>query len=285
MKINVEKGTIVLADITGYSSRARFVEETLGVAALAQLNSGIQALIDTALVSAGTSRSDRVVAATGDGALLHFEAADQALRFAVSLLAVCASRNASRTDPLAQLLFRIGIGTGDIAIDSEATLGNGLAGMAIVRAARLEPKADDQGILIDPETYDSASSAVRTAYVGPVTVDGKHGETFLAYRYASQSSASGAFQPSPADPIDPGDQRQRRELVRKIIAQLKALTRAAQIQILESGLGIPPSQRPSDTLTIEQRGLGLLNWAEAENLLALLHGDLIALLGTVSGKT
>lgn len=173
------KSTAVLVDLVGYSDMSRLLEDSLGVQATLSLNQQVQRLIGDALADAGGTASDNIVMTTGDGALLTFNAPDQALVFAVGLHRCAARHNAGVTEPRAHRVFRVGISTGEIAVDPNT---GAPAGMAISRAARLEAKADPGGVLIDSESWNAASGEAKAAYHGPEDILGKRDEHFEAYR-------------------------------------------------------------------------------------------------------
>jgi TolB-like protein/class 3 adenylate cyclase/Tfp pilus assembly protein PilF len=173
------KSTAVLVDLVGYSDMSRLLEDSLGVQATLSLNQQVQRLIGDALAEAGGAAAENVVMTTGDGALLTFADVDQALQFAVSLHRYAARHNAGVTEPRARRVFRVGISTGEIAVDP---ITGSPAGMAISRAARLEAKADPGGVLIDSESWHAASGEPKTAYHGPEDISGKRDEHFEAYR-------------------------------------------------------------------------------------------------------
>jgi TolB-like protein/class 3 adenylate cyclase/Tfp pilus assembly protein PilF len=173
------KSTAVLVDLVGYSDMSRLLEDSLGVQATLSLNQQVQRLIGDALSESGGTAADNVVMTTGDGALLTFVAPDQALDFAVALHKCAARHNAGVTEPRARRIFRVGISTGEIAVDPNT---GSPAGMAISRAARLEAKADPGGVLIDSESWNAASGEPKAAYDGPEDISGKRDEHFEAYR-------------------------------------------------------------------------------------------------------
>ena len=173
------KSTAVLVDLVGYSDMSRLLEDSLGVQATLSLNQQVQRLIGDALSECGGAAADNVVMTTGDGALLTFTKPDQALDFAVRLHRCAARHNAGVTEPRARRVFRVGISTGEIAVDPNT---GSPAGMAISRAARLEAKADPGGVLIDSESWNAASSEPKAGYHGPEDISGKRDEHFEAYR-------------------------------------------------------------------------------------------------------
>lgn len=173
------KSTAVLVDLVGYSDMSRLLEDSLGVQATLSLNQQVQRLIGDALSESGGTAADNVVMTTGDGALLTFTGPDQALDFATALHKCAARHNAGVTEPRARRIFRVGISTGEIAVDPNT---GSPAGMAISRAARLEAKADPGGTLIDSESWHAASGDAKATYHGPEDISGKRDEHFEAYR-------------------------------------------------------------------------------------------------------
>ena len=173
------KSTAVLVDLVGYSDMSRLLEDSLGVQATLSLNQQVQRLIGDALAEAGGSAADNVVMTTGDGALLTFPHPDTALHFTERLHRCAARHNAGVTEPRARRVFRVGISTGEIAVDPDT---GSPAGMAISRAARLEAKADPGGVLIDSESWNAADAELKAIYQGPEDISGKRDEHFGAYR-------------------------------------------------------------------------------------------------------
>src|ERR1700739_3064567 len=90
----------------------------------------------------------RLVKTTGDGVLLEFPSAVDAVESPVAVQAVMAQRN----EGIAQdrrMLFRIGVNLGDILIEGEDILGDG-----VNVAARLEGIAEPGGVCLSASAYD-----------------------------------------------------------------------------------------------------------------------------------
>ncbi len=173
------KTTAVLVDLVGYSDMSQLLEDSLGVQATLSLNQQVQRLITDALADAGGTVVDNIFLTTGDGALLKFASVDPALVFATRLHERAAQHNIGVTEPRARRVFRVGIGTGEIAVDPDT---GAPAGMAISRAARLEAKADPGGVLIDGESWHAACDNLKSPYHGPEDISGKRDEHFSAWR-------------------------------------------------------------------------------------------------------
>jgi adenylate cyclase len=90
----------------------------------------------------------RIVKTTGDGILLEFASAVEAVRCAVDVQRGMAERNA-QVPADSRIQFRIGINVGDIISDSNDIYGDG-----VNVAARLEALAEPGGVLVSRSVYD-----------------------------------------------------------------------------------------------------------------------------------
>jgi TolB-like protein len=99
-----------------------------------------------------------LVKTTGDGVLLEFPSVVDAVECAVAVQAVMAERNEGvATDR--RMLFRIGINLGDILIEGEDILGDG-----VNIAARLEGIAEPGGICISSSAYEQVRGKVAVEF-------------------------------------------------------------------------------------------------------------------------
>jgi TolB-like protein len=96
----------------------------------------------------------RLVKTTGDGVLLEFPSVVDAVECAVAVQAVMADRNKGVPEDL-RMLFRIGINLGDILIEDDDILGDG-----VNVAARLEGIAEPGGICISSSAYEQVRGKV-----------------------------------------------------------------------------------------------------------------------------
>jgi TolB-like protein len=96
----------------------------------------------------------RIVKATGDGVLLEFPSVVDAVECAVAVQAVMDQRNEGIPQDR-RMLFRIGINLGDILIEGDDILGDG-----VNVAARLEGIAQPGGICISSSAYDQVQGKV-----------------------------------------------------------------------------------------------------------------------------
>jgi TolB-like protein len=100
----------------------------------------------------------RLVKTTGDGVLLEFPSVVDAVECAVAVQSVMAQRNEGIPQDR-RMLFRIGINLGDILIEGEDILGDG-----VNIAARLEGIAEPGGICISSSAYDHVRGKVEVEF-------------------------------------------------------------------------------------------------------------------------
>ena len=127
-RINRRLAAIMSADVVGYS-RLMGADETGTLSALKDLRT---TLIDPLVAEC----RGRVVKLMGDGALIEFGSAVDALECALSIQRQMAERNQDVPDSRS-IVFRIGVNVGDVIIDGDDLYGDG-----VNVAARLEKLAD-----------------------------------------------------------------------------------------------------------------------------------------------
>ena len=130
---------ILAADVVGYSRLMGINEE----GTLAALKTHQRELIDPKIAE----HRGRMVKTTGDGALVEFASAVDAVRCAVEIQCAMSGRSAAIPEDR-RIDFRIGINVGDIIIDEGDVYGDG-----VNIAARLEGIADRGGICISDDTF------------------------------------------------------------------------------------------------------------------------------------
>jgi adenylate cyclase len=130
---------ILAADVAGYS-RLMGVDEEGTLAALKGLRNSI---IDPKIAE----HRGRIVKTTGDGALVEFASAVDAVRCAAEIQCAMAARNVDAPAER-RIEFRIGINLGDIVIEDGDIFGDG-----VNIAARLEAMAESGGIVVSEDTY------------------------------------------------------------------------------------------------------------------------------------
>ena len=136
---------ILAADVAGYSRLMGNDEE----GTLTALKSCRRELIDPKLAE----HRGRIVKTTGDGVLVEFASAVDAVRCAMEIQRGMAERNADIPDDR-RVVFRIGINVGDIIIDEDDIYGDG-----VNIAARLELLASPGEICLSENTYTQIKGA------------------------------------------------------------------------------------------------------------------------------
>jgi TolB-like protein/class 3 adenylate cyclase len=140
---------ILAADVAGYSRLMGANEE----GALAQLKSVRKALVDPTIAA----HRGRIVKTTGDGMLVEFASAVDAVRNAVEIQRSMAAQNTAVPQDQ-RIEFRIGIHVGDIIIDDNDIFGDG-----VNIAARLEGIAEPGGVCMSDDAYRQVRGKVEIA--------------------------------------------------------------------------------------------------------------------------
>jgi TolB-like protein/class 3 adenylate cyclase len=142
---------ILAADVAGYSRLTCSDEE----GTLARLKALRQELIDPSIAR---SRG-RVVKTMGDGILIEFPSAVDAVRCAIEVQRGMGARNAGLA-PERRIEFRVGIHVGDVVIDGADLLGDG-----VNIAARLEALSETGRICISEDAWRQVQGKITAAFV------------------------------------------------------------------------------------------------------------------------
>src|ERR1700676_4323313 len=140
---------IVAADVAGYS-RLMGLDEVGTARTLREHRKVTDALVE--------KHGGRIVKTTGDGVLLEFPSVVDAVECAVAVQAGVAGGN-DGTPQNPRMLFRIGINLGDILIEGDDILGDG-----VNVAARLEGIAEPGGICISASAHDQVRGKVAVEF-------------------------------------------------------------------------------------------------------------------------
>jgi len=140
---------ILAADIAGYSRLMGANEE----GTLAQLKSIRAALVDPAIAA----HRGNIVKTTGDGMLIEFASAVDAVRYAVEIQRSLAEQNTAVPQDQ-RIEYRIGIHVGDIIFDDDDIFGDG-----VNIAARLEGIAEPGGVCMSDDAYRQVRGKVEIA--------------------------------------------------------------------------------------------------------------------------
>ena len=141
---------ILAVDVVGYSRLIGTDEE----GTLAALKAHRRELTDPKI----EQHHGRIVKTTGDGALIEFASVVDAVRYAVDVQRGTAERNVG-VSPDKRIVFRIGINVGDIVIDGDDILGDG-----VNIAARLEGLAEPGGVLVSRAVHDQVRDRLELVF-------------------------------------------------------------------------------------------------------------------------
>jgi TolB-like protein/class 3 adenylate cyclase/Flp pilus assembly protein TadD len=141
---------IVAADVVGYS-RLMGRDES---GTLARLRKNRSEYLDPVLAKYG----GRLVKLTGDGALVEFASAVDALSAAIEFQQAMAEANSDQPAEAA-LVFRMGLHLGDLIVEGDDLYGDG-----VNVAARLEGEAPAGGILISSNVRDAVDGRLKATF-------------------------------------------------------------------------------------------------------------------------
>ena len=140
---------ILAADVAGYSRlMSRDEEKTLR-----DLKAHLSELLEPRIAE----HRGRIVKRTGDGLLVDFASAVEAVRCAIAIQSGMAIRNRT-TDSDQRIDFRIGINIGDVIIEGDDIYGDG-----VNIAARLESLAEPGAIIVSRVVRDSVRDKLEVA--------------------------------------------------------------------------------------------------------------------------
>jgi TolB-like protein/class 3 adenylate cyclase len=130
---------VLAADVAGYSRLMGADEE----GTLARLKAVRNDLVDPTIAR----HRGRIVKTTGDGILVEFASAVDAVTCAVAIQEKMAERSPGSTEP--RITFRIGINVGDVIIDGDDIFGDG-----VNVAARVENECEPGGVYISGNAFE-----------------------------------------------------------------------------------------------------------------------------------
>jgi TolB-like protein/Tfp pilus assembly protein PilF len=104
-------------------------------------------------------RGGRIVKTMGDGLLLEFPSVVAAVECAVAIQKLMVERNVDIPEAK-RIVYRIGVNLGDVLIDGDDILGDG-----VNIAARLEAECEPGGVLISSAAYDQTRGKIGAEFV------------------------------------------------------------------------------------------------------------------------
>ena len=140
---------ILAADVAGYS-RLMGADEVGTARTLREHRAVTDALV--------AKHGGRIVKTTGDGVLLEFPSVVDAVECAVAVQAVMAERNEG-VPAERRMLFRIGINLGDILIEGDDILGDG-----VNIAARIENECEPGGVYLSGDAFRQVRGKTSLAF-------------------------------------------------------------------------------------------------------------------------
>ena len=141
---------IVAADVVGYS-RLMGEDEAGTARAVREHREAARPIV--------ADHGGRIVKTTGDGLLLEFPSVVAAVECAIAIQNLMAERNAG-TLQTKRILYRIGVNLGDVLIEGDDILGDG-----VNIAARLEGLCEPGGVLISGTAYDHVRGKIDAHFV------------------------------------------------------------------------------------------------------------------------
>jgi len=141
---------ILAADVVGYS---RLIEQD-ETGTLAALKVRRKEVLEPLVAR----HKGRIFKVTGDGVLIEFGSAVNAVQCAVALQQGMAAANRDLPDQR-HIVLRVGINLGDVVVEGSDRYGDG-----VNIAARLEGTAEPGGIVISGTTYDHAKNKVNASF-------------------------------------------------------------------------------------------------------------------------
>ena len=141
---------ILVADVVGYS-RLMGEDEEGTARAVREHREAARPII--------ASHGGRIVEIVGDGLLLEFPSVVAAVECAIAIQKLMAERNAG-TPENRRILYRMGVNLGDVLIEGDGILGDG-----VNIAARLEGLCEPGGVLISGTAYDHVRGRIDAHFV------------------------------------------------------------------------------------------------------------------------
>ena len=229
---------ILAADVVGYSRLMG--EDEAGTAKLVRERREAS----TPIVR---SFSGRLVKTMGDGVLLEFPSVVAAIECAIIIQKMMAERNAGLLEGK-RILYRIGINLGDILVDGEDILGDG-----VNVAARLEGICKPGGVCISGSAYDHVGGRIVAEFADLGEQALKNiAKTVRAYGLSPEAIAAAKIDLPHTDPpkvTAPFGLRGLWSARRPIAAALAAVVLVAAAYVWRSGM----APRPLGGPTIEDK--------------------------------
>jgi adenylate cyclase len=149
-RVHRRLAAILAADVVGYSRLIEADEEGT--------RRRMRALQDELIAPRVAADGGRIVKTTGDGILVEFASAVDALRNALAVQSAMAERNQALPEER-RLVFRIGINLGDVIVEDDDIHGEG-----VNVAARLEALCEPGAVYISSAVHDQVAGKLAAAF-------------------------------------------------------------------------------------------------------------------------
>ena len=167
---------IMAVDVVGYS-RLMGEDEAGTARAVREHRDAARPLV--------TTRGGRIVKTMGDGLLLEFPSVVDAVQCAVAIQQLMVERNAETADGR-KIVYRVGVHLGDVLIEGDDILGEG-----VNIAARLEAICEPGGVLVSGSVYEHVRGRLEIRFVDLGERDLKNiARPVRAYRVALDGAAT-----------------------------------------------------------------------------------------------
>ena len=183
---------ILVADVVGYS-RLMGEDEAGTARAVREHREAAQPLVK--------GRGGRIVKTTGDGQLLELPSVVAAVECAIAIQKLMTERNAGTLEAK-RIVYRIGVNLGDVLIEGDDILGDG-----VNIAARLEGICEPGGVLISSAAFDHVRGRIDAEFVDLGEKDLKNIARPVRVYAVKIGSGSAAPAPSASEPNKQGPPR------------------------------------------------------------------------------
>ena len=180
---------IMVVDVVGYS-RLMGDDEAGTARAVREHREAVRPLV--------TDKGGRIVKTMGDGLLLEFPSVVAAVQCAVAIQKLMAERNADKPETK-RIVYRIGVNLGDVLVEGEDILGEG-----VNIAARLEAICEPGGVMLSSTAHDHVRGKVELDFVDLGEIALKNIARPVRAFAAKDVAPSAAAEPSVAPPSRPG---------------------------------------------------------------------------------
>jgi class 3 adenylate cyclase/TolB-like protein/Tfp pilus assembly protein PilF len=231
-RVERKLSAILAADVVGYG-RLMGADEAGTLRALKTLR---RELFEPGM----TAHGGRIVKLTGDGILIEFASAVDAVAYAIEVQHAMVRRNAA-TSPERRIEYRVGINIGDVIVDGDDIYGDG-----VNVAARLEALAEPGGVWISGSVYEQVRDKLRFAFVDKGEQAVKNiSRPVHVYAFAPEAVAALAEQPAPLDTSKAKRRRGLRSIWPMAVGLAAALILSVGIWVALKSVQLPQMAGPA----------------------------------------